>query len=60
MSNPPPSAASVGETAGTRPAAPEASEAASLPGQVEVTGKRLLEDWRSAAERARSYLQPRA
>ncbi|MBS1106096.1 MAG: glucosyltransferase MdoH [Deltaproteobacteria bacterium] len=56
MSSPPPSAAPASSTAGTRPAAPDASEAASPPGQVEVTGKRLLEDWRSAAERARAYL----
>ena len=56
MSSPPPSAAPASGTAGTRPAAPDASEAASPPGQVEVTGKRLLEDWRSAAERARAYL----
>jgi membrane glycosyltransferase len=35
---------------------PMEGAASPLPGQVAVAGTRLLEDWRSAAERARAYL----
>ena len=56
MSNPLEGAAPAGEIAGPRRAVPNGSAAAPLPGQVEVSGTRLLEDWRSAAERARAYL----
>jgi hypothetical protein len=57
MSNPPPSASSTGEPVDTRPAAPEASEAAALPTQVAVTGKRLLEDG-AALPNARARISP--
>jgi hypothetical protein len=55
MSDSPPRAGEAGNEAGPRAAA--GSEAESLPEKVVLVRSRLLEDWRSAAGRARSYLR---